>query len=98
MKEMIGYHSDTDLERILSTVNIYVTNRVVKNLRVFVKRGKLKLELPEADFDDNRWDGTLLIHFVEPMSAADVVNYIVNESHANEMSFDDDKTLRLWWD
>lgn len=98
MKEMTAYHSDTELENILNTINEWTTDRVVKNLRVFVKKGKLKLELPNADLDSNRWDGTLLIHFVEPMSAADVINYIVNDTRADEMNFVDEKTLRLWLD
>lgn len=98
MKTMIAYHSKTDLNGILDMVKEYTTERVTKNLRVFAKQNKIELELPHADLELGQWDGTLLIHFLQPMSAADVINYIVNDTRADEMNFVDEKTLRLWWD
>lgn len=98
MKEMTAYTSDTDLDNILDMIKEWTGDRVAKNLRLFVLQGKVKLELPSVDFESDRWDGTLLIHFVKPMSAADVINYIVNGTGADEMHFNNHKTLRLWWD
>lgn len=98
MKEMIKYHSDTDLDAILGMIKEWVGERVAKNLRVFVSQGRIKLELPDANLDSETWDGTLLIHFEKTMSAADVINYIVGGTRADEMSFINEKTLRLWWD
>jgi len=98
MTEMTAYHSDTDRDAILGMIKEWVGDRVAKNLQLFVSQGKVKLELPDADLDDDRWDGTLLVHFVQPMSAADVINYIVGGTRADEISFVDNKTLRLWWD
>lgn len=98
MKEMTAYHSDTDLDAILGMIKEWVGDRVAKNLRLFASQGKVKLELPYADLDSDHWDGTFLVHFVEPMSAADVINYIVSDARPDEISFQDGKTLRLWWD
>ena len=98
MREMIKYHSDTDLDAILGMIKEWVGERVAKNLRVFVSQGRIKLELPYADLDNDNWDGTLLIHFEKTMSAADVINYIVSGTRADEISFINEKTLRLWWD
>jgi hypothetical protein len=96
MKEMTAYHSDTDLDVILSMVKECTGERVAKNLQLFVSQNKIKLELTSADLESKCRNGTLLVHFAQPMSTADVNNYVVSGTHVNEMSFEDNKTLRLW--
>ena len=98
METMTRVTSETDLEDILDMLREWVGERVQKNLRIFVKSGDIRLEMPDADLKREVWDGTLLIHFNRDFSAADLVNYIVGGVQVDEMSFIEPRTLRLWWD
>lgn len=98
METMTRATSETDLEDILDMLRDWVGERVQKNLRIFVKSGDIRLEMPDADLKREVWDGTLLIHFNRDFSAADLVNYIVGGVRVDEMSFIEPRTLRLWWD
>jgi hypothetical protein len=102
---MKSYSTVTDaanFDMINSIFREWMSDTGAKNLGVFFRKGRIDVELPEfepKDKDGNyRWDGTLLVHFKDTFTPAEVINYIVASSRADEVSMEDDKTLRLWWD
>jgi hypothetical protein len=88
----------TNFDTIHPVLKEWMGETGAKNLGIFVKQGRIDVELPKYDPRDDRWDGTLLIHFKEDFTPADVINYIVSFGRADELSMDSDKTLRMWWD
>jgi hypothetical protein len=69
----------------------------INNLKVFINKDKIKLEIIDFDPQNDMWDGTLLIH-LNGISTYDLVNYIIGCSNADEISMNNDNTVRLWWD
>jgi hypothetical protein len=88
----------TNFNLIHPVLKEWVGETGAKNLGVFVKQGRVDVELPKFDHRDDRWDGTLLVHFKDQFTPAEVINYIVAFGRADEISFENDKTLRMWWD
>jgi hypothetical protein len=98
---MKSYSTATDpanFELISPILHEWMGGTGLKNLGMFVKQGRIDIELPQFDHRDDRWDGTLLVHFKDTFTPAEVVNWIVAYARADEIIFEDDKTLRLWWD
>jgi hypothetical protein len=98
MKRYSTADNPKNIEIISSFLKDYMGSTGMRNLSVFVKQGRIDLEFPECDPYNEFWDGTLLIHFKQDFTPAEVVNYILAFSRADEISFVNDKTLRMWWD
>lgn len=98
MKKYSTADNIKNMDVIRKVISEWITEAGAKNLAVFVKQGRIDVELPQYDPRDDRWDGTLLVHFKDVFTPAEVVNYIVAFGRADEVGFDGDKTLRMWWD
>lgn len=48
--------------------------------------------------EKQRWDGALVIHFLNPPTSQEVVELIHAANHPNDFGMEDNKTLWIWWD
>lgn len=97
-KAMTQITSKENLTEIIEFLEDWMDGQGIKNLMEYVKHGHVELIMPECNPEQDLWDGTLLVKLLRPFSAREVVNYIAAFAHSDEMSFEDDNTLRLWWD
>lgn len=98
MKKYSTADNIDNMNIIVSYLKEWMESGGTRNLTLFVNQGRIDLEFPKFDPNNELWDGTLLIHFKQPFTNSELVNNILAFSHADEISFVDDQTLRMWWD
>jgi hypothetical protein len=76
----------------------WLHERLVKNFRTLVGAGEAELFFSELDESKSMWDGTIVVKFAKKPDVVKVVNGLVSWAKADEVSMENTKTLRLWWD
>ena len=95
---MTAVSSKSDLQNIILFAKDLMGSIATNNLRNYVEKDEVELILPKCNIEQDLWDGTLLIKFKRYFSAQEVVNKIIFYICADEVSFEDENTLRIWWD
>ncbi len=92
--------SMTTVEEVkqLEVFRSYISPQLLKNITTMVQQKEIHLEFSHLDFEKDEWDGEVRVVFKEAPTAKRVINAIVQYAHADEVSMQDEKTLRLWWD
>jgi hypothetical protein len=98
MKSYSTAENAENINVIHPVIKEWISETAAKNLAVFVKQGRIDVELPKYDPRDGRWDGTVHIHFKDKFTIAEVVNYIIGFARADEVRMEGENTLVLWWD
>lgn len=83
----------------LKSFEDYVKPELLNWLVSRTKENKISVSVNE-NFDPEKkiWDGELFIDFMEQPILTDVVNNCIGNAYADEISMENNKKIRLWWD
>ena len=76
----------------------WLNERLVKNLSYMVNAGEATIHFKEIDPSKMLWDGEIIVKFAKKPDVVKVVNSLISWARADEVSMENTKTLRLWWD
>lgn len=75
----------------------YFDEESLDYLRSSIENNTLVIFLEVYDIDKEYWDSQLYIIYKEKPDAFDMVNNLLR-LHPDELSMEDEVTLRVWWD
>lgn len=96
--------NDSQLDKQIAEVQWLVNGgwlnqKLVTNLHIMLSNDMVT-EVVFQDFNvkSSMWDGTILVKFPKKPDVVKVVNMIIGWARADEVTMENTKTLRLWWD
>lgn len=92
-----------ELRSALTPFSAWIPRPVIEYLAESISSGALECHFDNLNENKIEWDGELIVKWKDtPTLVAntcrDIVNNLIGPAKADEISMDDDKTLRLWWD
>jgi hypothetical protein len=74
------------------------TGTFYNNVHWYLKQGALTVEFLQVDVEQSMWDGEILFNLTDKIPMTEVINNLIGESKADEISLESNNVLRLWWD
>ena len=78
----------------------YIAKKLPQSLAAMLKDGRVKsVEFDHIAPEHLQWDGTIFVNFARSNTKAfDVVNELLESHRPDELWFETEKRMRMWWD
>ena len=94
---MKTYNDSDSFNNDFNWLSDFLSSEYIKEMSNLIDSTKIVVFVNNINNFNETWDGEIIID-VSKLTTQEVVNYLISDSFADEISMTENKLLRLWWD